>query len=129
MTGSLFKGNFWVSQRGAGRPGAHAGASPGAAPLCPESPLPGARAPRNTWALTSPGVLTLENRSPKGGAFQPAGAPKPWEKRDGACEQSLWGSRPELHPAWQPRFLISLAAHREPQGGQRARETRELVLS
>lgn len=67
MTGSLFKANFWVSERGAGRAGpertrerALAARLHRASPL-PGRAAPGARTPPNTWALTSPLVLTLEN--------------------------------------------------------------------
>lgn len=54
MTGSLFKGNFWVSQHGAGRPGEHAGASPGAAPLTRES-APGTAVGRERALPGTPG--------------------------------------------------------------------------
>lgn len=66
--------------------------------------VPRARTPRNTWNLTSPLVLTIEKTEARKEEHRRASRVPEAESRRpgrtglGLCEQSLWGSRPELCP-------------------------------
>lgn len=112
MTGSLFKGNFWVSERGAGR----------------------ARSPEHLGPDVTPRSHARKPKPKKEERPDPvvarSGVPRTWGDRDGACEQSL--------PGFSVRALPFLAAAlsdfpRSPRGtpGTPAPlcENRELAVS